>query len=286
VEREQQARQFVDYRRDKNLSPTTNDPKGVFGWWHLSAKRYNDRADRKLRWLSSTQAETSRLMKCQICNAESAAGAAFCQQCGAKLPPAEAGAARAATATADASSKSTATPAGRPRGPSDIPEETLWEGSYSPKAMLGTLVLCGLLSVALLIAAFLLSATVILSAVLVGAVVVVWIAAAIQFARNRLGKSYRLTNQMLYHRNGVLNRVTDRIELIEIHDVTWQQGLVQRLVDVGTVKISSADHTHGKLEMDGIENVEAVASQIDKARRAEQVRRGRRIDFSNVDGQT
>lgn len=225
-------------------------------------------------------------MKCPVCNAESSTGAAFCQQCGAKLPPSEATSARPTTATADSKTAPAGAGAARGRGPTDVPEETLWEGTYSPKAMIGTLVFCGLLSAALLVAAFVLSATVILSAVLAGAVVVVWLAAAVQFARNRLGKSYRLTNQMLYHRRGVLNRVTDRIELIEIHDVTWEQRLVQRLVDVGTVKISSADHTHGKLEMDGIQNVEAVASQIDKARRAEQVRRGRRIDFSNVDGQT
>lgn len=220
-------------------------------------------------------------MKCQICNAESAAGAAFCQQCGAKLPPADASAERAAANTAQSVASSASSRGGR--GPSDVPEETLWEGSYSPKAMLGTLVLCGVLSVVLFLAVLLFAPTGILSAVLLGAIAVVWLAAGLQFARNRLGKSYRLTNQMFYHRAGLLTRTTDRIELIEIHDVTWSQNLIDRMVGVGTITISSADRTDPKLPLKGIDNVESVASQIDKARRAEQVRRGRRIDFSNAD---
>jgi len=216
-------------------------------------------------------------MKCQVCNAEVAANAAFCPQCGAKL--AQAGSAAAATAKVPPATIGGAT-GGRVK---DVPEETLWEGSYSPKAMLGTLILCGLLSFVLLIAAFLLSATVVLSMVLVGAVVVVWLAAATQFAKNRLGKSYKLTNQMFYHRAGVLKRKTDRIELIEVHDVTWEQGLFERIVGVGTITLSSADQTDPKLPVPGIENIESIAALIDEARRGEQVRRGRRIEFSNAD---
>ncbi len=224
-------------------------------------------------------------MKCQVCNAEASNSAAFCPQCGAKLPPPE-----FATSPTMASQESPVPPAsstsssgGRGR---DVPEETLWEGTYSPKAMLGTLVLCGLASVVLLVAAFLFAATVVLSMVLVGAIVVIWAAAGLLLAKKRLGISYKLTNQMFFHRQGVLNRVTDRIELIEIHDVTWSQGLFERIVGVGTITISSADRTHPKLPMPGIEDVEAVSALIDKARRGEQVRRGRRIDFSNIDGQT
>jgi membrane protein YdbS with pleckstrin-like domain len=165
----------------------------------------------------------------------------------------------------------------------DVPEETLWEGSYSPKAMIGSLVLCGLLSIVLVVVAFLFTLAAPFSAVLLGAIPVIWIAAGIQFARKRLGIHYRLSNQMFYHRMGLLTRVTDRIELIEIHDVEWSQGLIERAVGVGTIMITSGDRTNPKLRVPGIENVESIASLIDKARRAEQVRRGRRVDFSGVD---
>jgi len=213
-------------------------------------------------------------MKCQICSAEVPASAAFCPDCGAKLSGAEGAKAAAARSAEPAPARK------------DIPEETLWEGSYSPKAMLGSLILCGLISVVLIVAALLFAPTGIISAVLIGAMIIVWLAAALQFAKNRLGKHYRLTNQMFYHREGLLTRTTDRVELIEIHDVKWEQNLIQRLVNVGTITITSADKSHGNLPLSGIEDVEAVASKIDKARRAEQVRRGRRIEFTGMENQS
>jgi hypothetical protein len=114
----------------------------------------------------------------------------------------------------------------------------------------------------------------------------VWIAWLARQVDRRLGISYKLTNQMFYHRQGVLTRVTDRIELIEVHDVTYEQGLLQRMVNVGRIKIASNDRTDPILFLPGVEDVEEVAKLIDKARRGEQVRRGRRIDFSHIDGET
>ncbi len=225
-------------------------------------------------------------MKCPICTKDTAAGSAFCQHCGAKLPDG------VETATSSPSTKpqpvmSEPVASGRSGRVTDVPEETIWEGTYSPKAMLGAFVLCGILSVLLVVGGVIFLSTVpLLGAVLLGAIAVVWLAALAKLAVNRLGRSYKLTNQMFYHREGVLTRTTDRIELIEIHDVAWTQGLVERAVGVGTITITSADRTHGKLELKGIENAEDVAGKIDKARRAEQVRRGRRIDFSSIDHQT
>lgn len=223
-------------------------------------------------------------MKCPICTKESADGAAFCQHCGAKLPG---GAGTASTSPKPQQAMSEQAAPVRTGKYTDVAEETLWEGTYSPKAMLGAFVLCGVLSVGLVVGGVIFLSTMpLLGAVLLGAIAIVWLAALAKLAVNRLGRSYKLTNQMFYHREGVLTRTTDRIELIEIHDVAWTQGLVERAVGVGTITITSADRTHGKLELAGIENAEDVAGQIDKARRAEQVRRGRRIDFSNVDHQT
>lgn len=240
-------------------------------------------------------------MKCPVCNAEAGKGATFCQHCGAKLPLFE-GSAEPATSTAEmAGSKASqsasagakgaveksadGSAAGRRRGMGDVAEETLWEGSYSPKAMVGTYVCCALLSIAIVVAAFMLLAGN-WRWIMLAAIPVVWMFAGIRLALHRLGISYKLTNQMFYHRSGVLTRKTDRIELIEIHDVTWEQGLIQRMVNVGSVVITSSDRTTPHFRALGIESVEAVAQMIDKARRGEQVRRGRRIDFSQIDGET
>jgi uncharacterized membrane protein YdbT with pleckstrin-like domain len=173
----------------------------------------------------------------------------------------------------------------RRRGPVDVAEETLWEGTFSPKAMLGVEVGAGFASLVLLVLAFLYASGVWFW-LLLGAIVVLWLAVAARYAVRRLGIHYKLTNQMFYHRRGVLTRVTDRIELIEIHDVTYTQGIFDRMVNVGRIRIDSNDRTHPHFYLIGVEDVDTVVQLIDKARRAEQVRRGRRIDFSNIDGET
>ncbi len=92
---------------------------------------------------------------------------------------------------------------------------------------------------------------------------------------------------MFYHRHGVLTRVTDRIELIEVHDVTYEQGLFERMVTwAGSRSPPAIAPIRSSICCAGCENVETVAQLIDKARRGEQVRRGRRIDFSHIDGET
>jgi membrane protein YdbS with pleckstrin-like domain len=217
-------------------------------------------------------------MQCPVCDAPTVADAAFCPKCGAKLPAVSSEPPVSATPPRETYSTI--------KVPKDTAEEVLWEGSYSPKAMLGTFVLCGILSVALLIGALLLPEVALVGALMLAAIPVLWIAAGIQLLVRKLSISYKLTNHRFFHRQGLLSRVTDRIELIEIHDVTWRQGLIERAIGVGTITIASADRTHPKLPLAGIDNVEAVADTIDKARRAEQIRRGRRIDFSNIDHQT
>ena len=215
-------------------------------------------------------------MKCQVCNADATAGATFCQHCGAKLPARDAGAespkspsavpAQAAqqpiATTAAATSPAAAATAGRRRGV-DVPEETLWEGSYSPKAMLGPAIGCGVVTIALLVLGGMYDGWI----WALPLILLPWLLLLFRLAWLRLGVSYKLTNQMFYHRSGVLTRTTNRIEAIDIDDVTWTQGLFERLVNVGTVTISSSDRTDPRLPISGIENVEEVAGMIDKARR-------------------
>jgi uncharacterized membrane protein YdbT with pleckstrin-like domain len=148
--------------------------------------------------------------------------------------------------------------------------------------MLGLAVGGGFLSLVLLIVAIGYASGTWRWIVLLG-IVVIWLAVALRLAQKRLGINYKLTTHMFYHQHGVLTRVTDRIELIEIHDVTYEQGLLERPVNVGKIKIASGDRTDPMLLITGVEDVESVAQMIDKARRGEQVRRGRRIDFSHIE---
>lgn len=161
----------------------------------------------------------------------------------------------------------------------DEPEEQLWEGRYSSRAMIGKWVLAGFITVVLLIGIFLIGMdkgwlwmTWLVICVLM------WGGFAMQLAYRRLMYKYRLTTQRFIHESGLLKRVTDRIEVIDIDDVSFEQRIVERILGVGTIKITSSDRSHPELSLRGIENVKEVAGQIDDTRRKERRRRGLHIE--------
>jgi membrane protein YdbS with pleckstrin-like domain len=207
----------------------------------------------------------------------------FCPQCGTKVPADASASVKESPVTPVSAAAGNADPAGalgRRRPITDVPEETLWEGQYSPKAMLGTVVAAVVVSGLFIVAGISLSYWIVWLP-LIG---LVWLFAIGRYATRRLGVHYKMTNQMFYHRKGILTRTIDRIEAIDIDDVTWQQGFVERMVGVGSIKISSRDRTDPVFWLYGIEDVENVARLIDKARRAERLRRGfLSVEQMNVD---
>ena len=92
-------------------------------------------------------------------------------------------------------------------------------------------------------------------------------------AYRRLSVDYTLTTQRFLHKKGVLRRVADQILLVDIDDVAWEQGLVDRMVNVGTITIHSNDASDPKLGLPGIDDVERIANLIDSARREERRKR-------------
>ncbi len=155
-------------------------------------------------------------------------------------------------------------------------ERPIWQGGYSPRAMIGSWVMCGILSIAILIAAFWIEALTIPVTLLV--VLVGWIFVAALYGYRRLGYHYELTTQRLIHRSGMLTRRSDRIEVIDIDDVIYQQGPIERMLGVGTIRIESSDKSHPVLTLSGISNVKIVADQIDDIRRKERRRRSLHIE--------
>ena len=90
----------------------------------------------------------------------------------------------------------------------------------------------------------------------------------------KLNVHYQLTPRRFVHQAGLLRRATDHIEVIDVDDVAFSQGPIQRLVGVGTIKIMSSDTSHPELFLEGIDQVAHVANLIDEARRAERQHRG------------
>jgi membrane protein YdbS with pleckstrin-like domain len=210
-------------------------------------------------------------MKCAACGQETPEGSAFCSGCGAPLTGAAPNPAQpAAAAILQPRARGPATPTN---------EETLWSGSYSIKAMIGWIIGAALLSIAGVVVAIIMARPLVSAGIGI-AVLVLWVIIGLNALYRRMSISYQLTSFRLFHEAGILRRTRDRIEVIDIDDVTLQQGFVERMLNVGSIYIRSSDTTNPNLSMIGIDNARQVTDLIDNTRRAERQRRG--IFMENV----
>jgi membrane protein YdbS with pleckstrin-like domain len=221
-------------------------------------------------------------MNCPTCDANVPGDATFCPQCGARLTRAagepttfehDSNAAMSDTARSQGARAAAAAGFRPPGGDAPI-EEELWTGGYSAKAMYGPWIGAGLATIAGLIAVVLWANDTLGWSIFGIAVLLVWGGLLLTLVIRRLGVKYRLTNHRLFQEKGILRRVTDRIEVIDIDDVTVEQGIFERMLGVGTIRVTSSDRSSPELIMPGIDPVKAIADMIDNARRAERQRRG------------
>ncbi|MBC8351044.1 MAG: PH domain-containing protein [Planctomycetes bacterium] len=150
-------------------------------------------------------------------------------------------------------------------------EQDLWAGGYSAKAMYGTWILGIAITIGLVAGMFAFPPVGI-------AIPVLFLFLAGRLAYKKLSVHYELTTQRFIHKTGIFKRVTDRIEVIDIDDVTFEQGIVQRMLGVGTIRLSSSDRTHPELVLSGIDGVQNIADTIDDVRRKERRKRGLHIE--------
>jgi membrane protein YdbS with pleckstrin-like domain len=213
-------------------------------------------------------------MLCPSCKTDVPSNASFCPKCGGRL-----GDAVSAPAAASAAPSGAAAVGLAPRGAAAAaePDRELWKGSYSPKAMIGWWILEGVLVVAAVVASIFLPTPItwIAAAVIVagfGLWLLLWLAI------RRLSLEYALTTHQLTHREGLLRRVTNRIETIDIDDVTHEQNLVERFLGVGSILVVSSDKSHPRLILIGIDDVQRVADLINNTSREERRKRGAFIE--------
>ena len=228
-------------------------------------------------------------MRCNECGTEASIESVFCHQCGARLqvdPPASdesdqpAGDEAAVDPLSDDAPRRQ-TPAEKmftPRGGDEDEETTLWEGGYCAKAMLGDWVVTALLSVVALIAKVLLFDSSEAWLYLSIGLALLWSVQYLRYLYRRLSVHYRLTNHRFFHTAGLIRRVADRIEVIDMDDITCVQGPIERLVGVGTIHVTSSDRTHPVISLPGIADAQEVTEKIDNARRAERLKRGIHIE--------
>lgn len=219
-------------------------------------------------------------MVCPQCGAEVVAKAIFCHKCGYQLAELDSQIDPVSSALpAKASSGGKKLKAAAAQLDTDENQELeLWRGGYSPKAMIGAWSLSALVSIVLLIIGILWVRTAWLWVVLLLVVFGFWIYNLIMYAYRRLNVRYMLGNQCFIHESGILRRVTDRIEVLDMDDITFEQGVFERLVGVGKIRVMSSDRTHPELMMYGIDNVCEISKLFDDTRRAERRRRGLHIE--------
>ncbi|KAF0246194.1 MAG: membrane-flanked domain-containing [Planctomycetota bacterium] len=215
-------------------------------------------------------------MFCNKCGIELPEGSGFCNKCGASQ-----GAAAAAPDPAAPISGGAKPADGQPPK-----EEDVWKGGYSPRAMGMAFVGAGIWFVGMWIAYFMLTGK---GTWFEGKSWVVWVfatlsplpllyAVAVALWR-RLTLHYRLTTQRLFVQVGLIGRRIEEVELIRVDDVTTSQGVIERMFDVGTVKISSSDVTTPTMLLLGLKSPVAIK---EKLRAQVQERRKRIVNLNQV----
>lgn len=235
-------------------------------------------------------------MKCPACGAEGEANAVYCPKCGERLDmPDESMSLTDAAPESPEEAPAAAEPPSSgspPRRPADRLRESvkarqdadedveheLWKGRYSRRTMIGAWLSCSFVTLAVLIVGGMWVRNAILWYILVAALLLMWSYPGLLLMYRRLSIRYRLTTQRFFHEEGILRHLTDRIEVIDMDDITYDQTILQRMVNVGTIHIASSDRSHPLLDVPGVEDVKQVASMMDDARRTERIRRGLHIE--------
>ena len=206
-------------------------------------------------------------MHCHQCGAEIAEGSVFCHQCGARVDGED----------ASESPIDKFRPVGNGAS-QDTVEQQLWQGTYSKLAMIGSWIAATIFSGVVLIVAVAAKLDGTGWLVSLGIIALVWIWLTGLLFYRQFSVSYSLTNQRFVHEGGLLWKQIDRIEAIDIDDVAFRQGPIERMMGVGTISIHSSDQSHPILDLPGIENVKEIAALIDNARREERIKRGLHVE--------
>lgn len=227
-------------------------------------------------------------MNCPHCSSETVAAASFCHACGVSLSDQEDVRIATSDSLLDTAEK---TPAAirdtrtdprerlRPKSaPLEGDEQEIWNGGYARRATIPMAIGLGAVSLLILIGCLVLGTTLTGWGIAAAVVTVCWIGLLLRLVYLQLSVHYYLTNERLIHEHGLFHRVTHRIDVITIDDVTYEQRLIQRPLGVGKIRVTSGERLDPEIVMIGIENVKEVADLIDNARRNERERRGLHIE--------
>ena len=106
-----------------------------------------------------------------------------------------------------------------------------------------------------------------------------WLMLGWQLLLARQGHRYELTNRRLFVDTGFFRHRRDQVELLRVQDVyVKQQGLLARLLDLGTVVIESSEEQLPVHYLPGVDNPNGVMDLIWHHARKERDLRSVKVD--------
>ena len=84
---------------------------------------------------------------------------------------------------------------------------------------------------------------------------------------------YKVTNERLINTRGFIAKHTEQVDLFRVNDVRIRQGLLQRLLGVGSVTVVSSDTSAPQKVLLDVGNPHRVGDIVRQAARAEEQRR-------------
>jgi len=194
-------------------------------------------------------------MKCPNCGAEIPTDSLFCNKCGAKVGEQQ--------EKPDHPFKPAA-------GATDFGEEkVIWQGKPSPRAYGGYMIAVaalGVIFLAIIIQMWFsnLSGSRLkwVAYIELGIFLLCLGWLVVRILMLTLTRRYKLTTQRLFAERGLISRTIDELELIRVDDVSVKQGLIQRMFNVGDVRVISTDASDAELILRGISNPVEVKEHI------------------------
>ena len=72
----------------------------------------------------------------------------------------------------------------------------------------------------------------------------------------------RTTRYRIDFERGLLTKKIDTLELWHVDDISFEQGLLDRIMNVGSIKILSDDRTTPRLDLDGLPSPRSIFDQL------------------------
>jgi len=87
----------------------------------------------------------------------------------------------------------------------------------------------------------------------------------------RIATTYTITNHRLHIKRGIVARKTQEARLERVQNVNTDQGVLDRILQVGTVDFDTAGTTDSDFSFRGVSQPEKVVSAVDTAQREHQL---------------